>query len=52
MHCDIGNTGQAMADKIKPSLETSSLDLSYLRGQSYNGASNMFGKCQGAAAII
>lgn len=52
VHCDTGITSRAIADKIKSSLKKLSLDLNYLRGQGYDGAGNMSGKYQGAAAII
>ena len=50
--CDTGTSGQAMADKIKFTLEKLTLDLNDLRGQGYNGAGNMSVKYKGAAAII
>ena len=50
--CDTGTSGQAIADKIKFTLEKLTLDLSDLWGQGYDGAGNMSGKYRGAAAII
>ena len=52
MLCDTGTSGQAIADKIKFTLEKLTLDLNNLRGQEYDGAGNMSGKNIGAAAII
>ena len=50
--CDTGTSGEAIASKIKGALEYLSLNLKYLRGQSYDGAGNMAGRYQGAAAVI
>ena len=50
--CDTGASGQEIANMIKFTLEKLTLDLSDLRGQRYDGASNMSGKYRGAAAII
>ena len=50
--CDTGTSGQAIADKIKFTLEKLTLDLNDLRGQGYDGAGNMSGKYREAAAII
>ena len=50
--CDTGTSGQAIADKIKFTLEKLTLGLNDLQGQGYNGAGNMSGKYRGAAAII
>ena len=52
VQCDTGTSGQAIADKIKFTLEKLTLDLNNLRGQEYDGAGNMSGKYRGAAAII
>ena len=52
MLCDTGTSGQAIADKIKFTLEKLTLDLNDLRGQGYDGEGNMPGKYRGAAAII
>ena len=47
--CDIGTSEQAIADKIKFTLEKFTLDLNNLRGQGYDGAgNNMSGKYRGA----
>ena len=50
--CDTGTTGAAIAEKILGALREYGLDLDYLRGQSYDGAGNMAGKCKGAAVCI
>lgn len=50
--CDTGTTGSALSNKILEALKGYSLDLNYLRGQAYDGAGNMAGKYQGAAACI
>ena len=50
--CDMGITGQAVAEKILHLLQKFNLDPTLLRGQGYDGASNMAGKTRGAAAII
>ena len=52
MLCDTSISGQAIADKIKFTLEKLTLDLNDLRGQGYDGAGNMSGEYSGAAAII
>lgn len=43
VECNSGITGRALADSIKSSLQNLGLDLSYLRGQAYDGAGNMAG---------
>lgn len=50
--CDTGTSDREIADKIRYTLEKLSLDLHFLRGQSYNGAGNMAGKYSGAATIL
>ena len=50
--CDSGITGRSLADKITSSLQSFGLDLAYLRGQGYDGAGNMAGSVNGAAALI
>ena len=50
--CDTGTSGIAIADKILAALEGYGLNVSYLRGQAYDGAGNMSGKYRGAAATI
>ena len=51
LECDSGITGEALADKML-SFITHHLDPSKMRGQAYDGASNMSGKTKGAAALI
>ena len=50
--CETSSSGQAIADKIKFTLEKLTLDLNDLQGQGYDGAGNMSGKYRVAAAII
>ena len=45
-------TGKAIADNIKKEINKMGLDISYCRGQSYDGAGNMSDKCIGAAKLI
>ena len=47
-----GTTGKAIAHTITSNLERFALELDYLRGQGYDGASNMAGKYNGTAALI
>ena len=48
----LGVTGHAIAETILDLLHKNHLDPKLLRGQGYDGASNMAGKVKGAAAII
>ncbi|XP_011408152.1 PREDICTED: 52 kDa repressor of the inhibitor of the protein kinase-like, partial [Amphimedon queenslandica] len=50
--CDTGITGRALADKITATLKDFHLNLSFLRGQGYDGAGNMAGSVKGTAALI
>ena len=50
--CDTGISGQNLAEKTMTYLEALGLDLSNLRGQGYDGVSNMAGAIKGTAAII
>ena len=52
MECDRGTSGRALADKMISFLKTHGLDPTKLRGQAYDGARNMSGKINGAAALI
>ena len=52
IECDTGVTGSAIAEKITGFIQSSGLDPTKLRGQAYDGAGNMAGKTNGAAAII
>ena len=51
-NCDTGLTGSALSAKIKQSIRGIGLDIQNCRGQCYDGAGNMAGKCSGAAARI
>ena len=51
LECDSGITGEALAEMILGFL-TNHLDPSKMRGQAYDGASNMSGKTRGTAARI
>ena len=48
---DSGISGEALAKVIKDSVKEIGLDMKDCRGQGYDGAGNMAGKCAGAAAI-
>ena len=50
--CHLGVTGHEVAETILDLLQKNHLDPKLLRGQGYDGASNMAGKVKGAAAII
>ena len=50
--CHLGVTGHAIAEPILDLLQKNHLDPKLLRGQGYDGASNMAGKVKGAAAVI
>ena len=50
--CDTGISGQNLAEKIMTYLEALGLDLSNIRSQGYDGASNMAGAIKGTAALI
>ena len=52
VRCDEGLTGEAISMKILDSVNKISLDMNLCRGQGYDGAGNMAGKCSGAAARI
>ena len=45
-------TGESIAEVILSTLENWGLNVSLLRGQGYDGASNMSGKFRGVQAII
>ena len=47
-----GVTGESITVAIEKELGSCHLDRSLLRGQAYDGASNMAGKYRGCAAII
>ena len=50
--CSEGLSGEAIAKTIKQALEDFGLDIKNCRGQGYDGAGNMAGKCSGAAVNI
>ena len=50
--CDEGLKGDAIAKKILRTVEDLGLNMGHCRGQGYDGAANMTGKCIGAATII
>ena len=47
-----GVTGEAIATTVEQAISECNLDPSLLRGQAYDGASNMSGQYKGCAAII
>ena len=51
-HCDSGTSGRALAAKIQGNLRDWGLPLQNLRGQGYDGASNMSGHLNGCAKAI
>ena len=51
LECDSGTTGEALADQILTFVKNH-LDPSKMRGQAYDGVSNMSGKTSGTAARI
>ena len=46
------HTGQELAKNLLDFLEEEDIDIAYCRGQSYDSASNMSGKCNGTKAKI
>ena len=50
--CDTGVSGEAISEKVLLGVQNLSLDMDLCRGQGYDGAGNMAGKCSGAAARI
>ena len=50
--CDEGTTGRAITDKILFKLDEYKLNIGNIRGQCYDGAGNMAGRMNGAAALI
>ena len=50
--CDEGVSGEAISEKILQGVEDLNLNMAFCRGQGYDGAGNMAGKCQGAAKRI
>ena len=51
IECDTGTSANAIASKIKVALSDLGLDLENVRGQVYDGASNMSGKYTGTARL-
>ena len=51
-HCNEGLTGREIANMIMKSIKDLGLDLRYCRGQGYDGAGNMAGKCNRASTLI
>ena len=52
VHCSEGLKGSQIATTIIEAIEKLGLDPKFCRGQGYDGAGNMAGKCNGAAATI
>ena len=52
LHCASSVSGEAIAQNILSAPEKHSFDVNNLRGLGYDGAGNMAGKYQGAAARI
>ena len=52
VECEAGTSGTAIYDLIVQSCSSIGLDFSKCRGLGFNGASNMAGKTNGAAAVI
>ena len=50
--CDQGASGEAISEKVLQGVEDLSLNMIFCRGQGYDGAGNMAGKCSGAARRI
>ena len=52
IHCKDGTTGAALAEVLKSEIKELGLEPNDCRGQGYDGAENMAGKYNGAAALI
>ena len=52
VHCKSGISGAAISDSIKSEIRSLGLTLDNCRGQGYDGAGNMAGRYNGAAALI
>ena len=52
IECDKGTSAEAISAKIKEAVKDLGLDLQKVRGQGYDGASNMSGRIAGAAKLI
>ena len=49
VECDTGTSGEAIAEKLKTTVKNLGLDIGDIRGQGYDGASNMSGASAGVA---
>ena len=52
VECDTGTSASPIADKIMTTISELGLDMTNVRGQGYDGASNMSGKNAGTAKLI
>ena len=52
IHCSEGLSGEAISETILAAVKDSGLEIELCRGQGYDGAGNMAGKCSGAAVRI
>ena len=52
VECDTGTSGEAIAEKLKTTVKNLGLDVGNVRGQGYDGASNMSGASAGVAKRI
>ena len=52
IECTQGTSGRNLATAIEKACRSVNLDMSKLRGQGYDGAANMAGRCSGAAKLI
>ena len=52
IYLESGTAGSTIAERIKKELQELGLDMNNCRGQGYDGASNMAGRYNGAAALI
>lgn len=50
--CKLGLSGEAIATTLIDAMNTAGLDMELCRGQGYDGAGNMAGRCSGAAVRI
>ena len=50
--CEDGVTGQAIATLILKAVQELGMSMDFCKGQCYDGAGNMSGPCNGAAAIV
>ena len=52
IHLESGTAGSTIAERIKKELRELGLDMNNCQGQGYDGACNMAGRYDGAAALI